>query len=61
MDEEEFYTWLESLAPEEQEQALYDFGFMNANTVPGTYEGEGGPSMDYAGYDLGSYMQLPPR
>jgi hypothetical protein len=65
MDEEEFYAWLESMAPEEQEQALYDFGFMSANDMPGMYGDMGGagmlPELGYGEFDVGTYSQLPPE
>lgn len=61
MDPDQFYAWLDTLSPEEQEEALYEFEYMGANQVPGQY-GMGGmaPQLGYSDFDLGMYSQLPP-
>jgi hypothetical protein len=62
MDEEEFYSWIESLAPAEREEALYSFGLAGANQVPGTFAQSGmQPGLEPGGFDLSMYNALPPE
>ena len=61
-EEEEFYSWLESLDPIEREEALYTFGFAGANEMPGTFAQTGSqPGLDYGNFDLSMFNQLPPE
>ena len=63
MDPEELYAWLETLSDEEREQALYDFGFADANQVPMSYGGGdiSSPMLDYNSFDLTMMNELPPE
>jgi hypothetical protein len=62
MDEEEFWAWLETLPPDEQERVLYDFTYSNSNALPGTFnQGGFSPQLDYGSFDLGQFNQLPPE
>ena len=64
MDPEEFEAWLMTLPPEEQEAALYEYGFAQANQVPGSFGGgypsAMSPELGRGSYDLLSMQQLPP-
>lgn len=62
MDEEEFWALIEEMSPEEQEEFLYDFGYGEANALPGMFnEGGVAPELEGTTYDLGTYNMLPPE
>lgn len=62
MDEEEFWMWMETLPPDEQERVLYDFTYGGANMLPGSFnQGGFAPELDYGSFDLGQFNQLPPE
>jgi hypothetical protein len=64
MDPEEFEAYLATLTPEQQEQALSELGFAQANQVPYSFGGGGpgtfSPSLPRSSFDLGMMNQLPP-
>jgi hypothetical protein len=62
MDEDEFWTFLESLDPRSRDELLYGMEYGAANEVPGTFNfGGGTPQLDYGSFDLGEYGALPPE
>ena len=54
MSMNEFYDYLDTLSPEEQEMALYDFGQMGASDLPGAFAGGYAPEMSEFDYALSS-------